>query len=62
MKVHQSTVDTYLEDVILSSVDKTADQQVRGVLSYVSYCEMMASGTTGGSKEGGENQPGGSRS
>ncbi|XP_065845847.1 cilia- and flagella-associated protein 91-like [Oscarella lobularis] len=29
VNVHQSTVDTYLEDVILSSVDKTADQQAR---------------------------------
>eukprot|EP00118_Oscarella_pearsei_P014101 m.118722 g.118722 ORF g.118722 m.118722 type:complete len:761 (+) comp37662_c0_seq8:17-2299(+) len=29
VKVHQSTVDTYLEDIILSSVDKTADQQAR---------------------------------
>ena len=29
VKVHQSTVDTYLEDIILASVDKTADLQAR---------------------------------
>jgi hypothetical protein len=29
VKVHQSSVDTYLEDVILGAVDKTADQQAR---------------------------------
>ena len=29
MKVHQGSVDTYLEDVILQSVEKTADQQAR---------------------------------
>lgn len=29
MKVHQGTVDTYLEDVILQSVENTADQQAR---------------------------------
>ena len=29
MKVHQNSVDTYLEDIILSSMDNTADQQAR---------------------------------
>ena len=29
VKVHQMSVDTYLEDVILNSVDKTADTQAR---------------------------------
>lgn len=29
LKVHQSTVDTYLEDVILGAVDKTAEEQAR---------------------------------
>nr|CAB3263584.1 protein MAATS1-like [Phallusia mammillata] len=29
IKVHQSTVDTYLEDIIISAVDKTADEQAR---------------------------------
>ena len=29
VKVHQSTVDTYLEDIILSAVDSTADEQAR---------------------------------
>ncbi|XP_002131776.2 cilia- and flagella-associated protein 91-like [Ciona intestinalis] len=29
MKVHQSTVDTYLEDIIITAVDKTADEQAR---------------------------------
>ncbi len=29
VKVHQDTVDTYLEDIILLSVDKTADIQAR---------------------------------
>ena len=29
MKVHQDTVDTYLEDIILSSIDATADGQAR---------------------------------
>ncbi|KAK7106474.1 cilia- and flagella-associated protein 91-like isoform X2 [Littorina saxatilis] len=29
VKVHQCTVDTYLEDIILGSVDKTADTQAR---------------------------------
>ena len=29
VKVHQDTVDTYLEDIILSSIDKTADSQAR---------------------------------
>ena len=29
MKVHQGSVDTYLEDVIMESVDSTADQQAR---------------------------------
>ncbi len=29
IKVHQNTVDTYLEDVIMNSVDLTADEQAR---------------------------------
>ena len=29
VKVHQTTVDTYLEDIILSATDKTADDQAR---------------------------------
>ena len=28
MKVHQGSVDTYLEDVILQSTEMTADEQV----------------------------------
>lgn len=29
MRVHQGSVDTYLEDVILESLEQTADQQAR---------------------------------
>lgn len=29
MKVHQGTVDSYLEDIILSSTETTADEQVQ---------------------------------
>ena len=29
MRVHQGTVDTYLEDIVLQSVERTADQQAR---------------------------------
>lgn len=29
VKVHQNTVDTYLEDMILMSMDMTADSQAR---------------------------------
>lgn len=29
IKVHQNTVDTYLEDIILASLDRTADNQAR---------------------------------
>lgn len=29
IKVHQSSVNTYLEDIILGAVDKTADTQAR---------------------------------
>ena len=29
LKVHQGSVDTYLEDIILQSVESTADQQAR---------------------------------
>ena len=28
MKVHQGTVDTYLEDIIIQSTEMTADEQV----------------------------------
>ena len=33
MRVHQGSVDTYLEDVILSSVSSTADQQAREAIA-----------------------------
>ena len=29
LKIHQTTVDTYLEDIIMTSVDDTADEQAR---------------------------------
>lgn len=29
VKVHQSTVDSYLEDIILSSMENTAEEQAR---------------------------------
>ncbi len=29
MRVHTGTVDSYLEDVILAGVERTADQQAR---------------------------------
>jgi len=29
VKVHQSTVDTYLEDIIMGAIDKTAEEQAR---------------------------------
>lgn len=29
MRVHQGTVDTYLEDIILKSIERTADQEAR---------------------------------
>lgn len=29
MKVHQSTIDSYLEDIILSSMESTAEEQAR---------------------------------
>ena len=29
MRVHQGTVDTYLQDLILKSVDRTADEEAR---------------------------------
>ncbi|NXP44529.1 CFA91 protein, partial [Heliornis fulica] len=29
VKVHQSTIDSYLEDMILSSVESTAEEQAR---------------------------------
>ena len=32
MKVHQGTVDTYLEDVILQSTERTADEQVGTII------------------------------
>ncbi len=28
VKVHQSTVDTYLEDIIMGAIEKTAEEQV----------------------------------
>lgn len=30
VQVHQETVDLYLEDIILGSIEKTADEQARG--------------------------------
>ena len=30
VKVHQTSVDQYLEEVILMSIDRTADRQARG--------------------------------
>jgi len=35
VKMHQSTVDTYLEDIVLSTVDKTADEQARNEIREV---------------------------
>lgn len=35
VKVHQTTVDTYLEDIILSATDKTADDQARKEIKEV---------------------------
>ena len=32
MKVHHETVETYLEDVVLNAVEKTADQQARAIV------------------------------
>jgi len=29
MKIHQTTVDTYLEDIVMDAVDGTADEQAR---------------------------------
>ena len=29
VKIHQHTVDTYLEDIIMESVENTADEQAR---------------------------------
>ena len=29
VKIHQQTVDTYLEDIIMESVQSTADEQAR---------------------------------
>ena len=29
MKIHQSTVDTYLEDIVMSSMEGTAEEQAR---------------------------------
>jgi len=35
VKVHQTTVDTYLEDIILAATDKTADDQARDEIKQV---------------------------
>jgi hypothetical protein len=35
VKVHQTTVDTYLEDIILAATDKTADDQSREEIRQV---------------------------
>ena len=45
MKVHQATVDTYLEDVILAAVRKAADEQVsrKGLLFF---CHKVVIGLT----------------
>lgn len=29
VKVHQSTIDSYLEDIILSSIERAAEEQAR---------------------------------
>ncbi|XP_072166389.1 cilia- and flagella-associated protein 91-like isoform X2 [Diadema setosum] len=34
VKVHQDTVDTYLEDIILTSMDRTADDQAREEIQH----------------------------
>lgn len=35
VKVHQTSVDTYLEDIILSSMDNTADKQAREEIQLI---------------------------
>lgn len=35
MKVHQATVDLYLEDVILDSIDQTAEAQAREEIHHM---------------------------
>jgi hypothetical protein len=35
VKVHQNTVDTYLEDIILSAVDGTASEQARNEIQQL---------------------------
>ena len=35
--VHQGTVDTYLEDIILQSIEKTADKQVLTLQYIITY-------------------------
>ncbi|XP_014665017.1 PREDICTED: protein MAATS1-like isoform X2 [Priapulus caudatus] len=37
IKVHQDTVDTYLEDVILQTVENTADQQARSDIQKMAH-------------------------
>ncbi len=41
MKVHQGTVDTYLEDVILLSTERTADEQVSNYTHNVPAIRQM---------------------
>ena len=38
LRVHQGTVDTYLEDIILQSIEKTADIQVSININFYYYC------------------------
>ena len=37
IRVHQGTVDTYLEDIILQSIEKTADKQVLNLQYIITY-------------------------
>jgi hypothetical protein len=35
VNVHQNTVDTYLEDVILGAIDSTAHEQVKNLVIFI---------------------------
>lgn len=41
VKVHQSTVDTYLEDIIMGAIDKTAEEQVTLLLEFISNLKLL---------------------
>ncbi len=48
MKVHQGSVDTYLEDVILQSTEMTADEQVsRMIIVIIIITIIYAAGQRG---------------